>query len=98
MAVYVDDMSTSANAERGSSHWFHLTSDSTEELTAFAVKLGLLASWIQFPGTWKERFNLTENMRQRALNHGAVEITPAQSAMLMKAKRNKLVGSKLKAR
>lgn len=52
-----------------------MTADNTEELIAFAVKLGLQAKYIQFPGTWKEHFDVTEPKRKKAVLLGAVEVS-----------------------
>lgn len=51
MCVYVDDMFIPADVPNGSKivsgNWCHLTADTTEELQAFARKLGLRLSWFQ---------------------------------------------------
>lgn len=57
------------------SKWCHMTADSTEELVAFALKLGLQAKYIQFKGTWKEHFDVTEQKRRKAVLLGAVEVS-----------------------
>ena len=59
--------------------WSHLISDlpgeaGTRELLAFVEQLGIEARWIQYPGTRKEHFDITEPTRQRALALGAVPI------------------------
>lgn len=90
MAVYVDDMRMQATVGKHSSRWSHLTADSHEELLEFAVKLGLRPSWIQYPGTFKEHFDLTEGMRQRALRNGAVAINLQQAGHLLTARWRKL--------
>lgn len=93
MAVYVDDMRMQATVGSVSGRWSHLTADTHDELAEFARVIGLRQSWIQYPGTYKEHFDLTEGMRQRALRNGAVPITLRQSAELLKAKRAKLAES-----
>jgi len=92
MTVYVDDMRMQATVGKLSSRWSHLTADTPDELLDFALKLGLRRSWIQHPGTYKEHFDLTEGMRQRALRNGAVAITISEAGALLKAKREKLRG------
>ena len=94
MAVYVDNMQMQATVGRHSSKWSHLTADSPEELLEFAQKIGLRSSWIQYPGTWKEHFDLTEGKRQQALKNGAVAIDLYKSGQLMKERRERLTGEK----
>jgi hypothetical protein len=95
VTVYVDDMRIQATVGKLSSRWSHLTADTPEELLAFALKLGLRQSWVQYPGTYKEHYDLTEGMRQRALRNGAVAITLQEAGALLKAKREKLREEKL---
>lgn len=52
-----------------------MTADSTEELVSFALKLGLQAKYIQFKGTWKEHFDVTEQKRRKAVLLGAIEVS-----------------------
>jgi hypothetical protein len=94
MTVYVDDMRMQATVGKLSSRWSHLTADTPEELLAFALKLGLRQSWVQYPGTYKEHYDLTEGMRQRALRNGATAITIQEAGALLKAKREKIRDSK----
>lgn len=75
MAVYVDDMLRSARVGRIQSRWSHLVADTTEELHAFAARLGMRPSWVQYPGTPKEHYDLTEPKRRQAVALGAEEIT-----------------------
>ncbi|WP_455833727.1 DUF4031 domain-containing protein [Pseudarthrobacter siccitolerans] len=78
MTVYVDDAFIPAKVRSGrlthDSRWCHLTADSTEELVAFAASIGLQAKYIQYPGTWKEHFDVTEPKRRQAVAKGAVEV------------------------
>lgn len=90
MAVYVDDMRVQATVGKFSSRWSHLTADTPDELRSFALKIGLRTSWVQYPGTYKEHYDLTEGMRQRALRNGATAITIREAGALLKAKREKL--------
>lgn len=64
-----------------------MTADSTEELVAFALRLGLQEKYIQFPGTWKEHFDVTEPKRKKAVSLGAVEVSFRQRIMEMGKKR-----------
>lgn len=47
MAVYVDDMLMLATVGRLTARWSHLSADTTEELHAFADRLGMKRSWFQ---------------------------------------------------
>lgn len=47
----------------------------TEELLAFARRLGLKASWLQDVGLKSEHFDLTIGRRERAVRLGATEAT-----------------------
>jgi hypothetical protein len=91
IAVYVDDAYIQATVKSGSlkhaSKWCHMTADSTEELTAFAIKLGLQAKYIQFPGTWKEHFDITEPKRKKAVSYGAIEVSFRDRVMELGKKR-----------
>lgn len=64
-----------------------MTADSTEELVSFALKLGLQAKYLQFPGTWKEHFDITEPKRKKAVLLGAVEVSFRARVMEMGKKR-----------
>ncbi|KIA72727.1 hypothetical protein ANMWB30_24950 [Arthrobacter sp. MWB30] len=64
-----------------------MTADSTEELIAFAVGLGLRADYIQHPGTWKEHFDVTETKRRLAVRKGAVEVSYRDHVMHMATRR-----------
>jgi hypothetical protein len=78
VTVYVDDMRRKAKVEGGppwGANWSHLQADTHEELMAFADRLGLNPKWIQKPGTVIEHFDVTDTVRRRAIELGAVEIT-----------------------
>lgn len=82
MAVYVDNAFIQADVlSIYSSRWCHMTADTTEELKAFAKKIGLRASWIQNEGTNIEHFDLTEGKRRQAVKAGALEITWRETAI-----------------
>jgi hypothetical protein len=88
VTVYVDSMRMPARVGRIQANWSHLTADTTEELLAFAEKLGLRASWIQNPGhTWKEHFDVTDTKRALAIRLGAQPITMREASVLWAAKR-----------
>ena len=87
MTVYVDDAYITARVRSGrlthDSRWCHMTADTTEELVAFAVSLGLQAKYIQYRGTWKEHFDVTEPKRRLAVSKGAVEVNYREHVMKM---------------
>ena len=91
MSVYVDNAYIVAKVRSGSltheSRWCHMTADTTEELVAFAVSLGLQAKYIQYRGTWKEHFDVTEPKRRLAVAKGAIEVDYRKRVMEMAAKR-----------
>lgn len=75
MSVYVDDMRMEATVGRLKRRWSHMMADSSEELLAMARKLRLDPDWIQYPGTWKEHFDVTDAKRYQAIKLGAISIT-----------------------
>jgi hypothetical protein len=85
VAVYIDD---SRIAWRGR-EWSHLTADSTEELHAFAARLGLAQARLhRTPGRpWKDHYDLPEAARREAIRRGARPITRRQAAEMLRAKR-----------
>lgn len=91
MAVYVDDAFIKANVKNGSrtvsARWCHMMADSRQELDAMADVIGLRRDWIQYPGTWKEHYDVTELRRAAAVANGAIE-TSARELVLMRAERH----------
>lgn len=91
MTVYVDDAYILAKVRSGSlihdSRWCHMTADNTEELITFAVRLGLQAKYIQYRGTGKEHFVVTESKRRLAVSRGAVEVSYRDHVMAMAQRR-----------
>lgn len=74
MTVYIDDMQRAARVGRITGVWSHLMADTSAELHEFAARLGLARRWVQYPGTSREHYDVTEPKRQRALELGAVPI------------------------
>lgn len=91
MSVYVDDAYIQAKVRSGKlthdSRWCHMTADTHAELVAMAVKIGLKPRYIQYPGTWKEHFDVTEPKRRQAVAAGAIEVTWKDRIMAMAEKR-----------
>lgn len=79
MSVYVDPLMACVR----SNVWpydqaCHLFADTEAELHAFAARLGLKRAWFQ-SGTRNgknclDHYDLTRNMREKALNFGAVQV------------------------
>jgi hypothetical protein len=88
MAVYVDD---SRIRWRGL-EWSHLLADTTDELHAFAGRLGLeLGLFHQRPARpWKDHYDIPEAKRRVAMGHGARPITCREAAEMLRAKRRVL--------
>lgn len=92
MTVYVDDMQRRARvANSRPANWSHLFADSSEELRAFADRLGLDGAWIQHAGSHREHFDVTDTVRRAALHLGAQHITyPRGTAELLARKKDHL--------
>ena len=73
MAVYVDPPIW----EWRGKNWCHLTADTESELHAFAARLGLRREWFQRKARapWQDHYDVTEGMRHKAINLGAVELS-----------------------
>ena len=82
MTVYVDELRSWPHARypfhNGSCH---LTADTTAELMAFAVSIGLRRSWFQHHPT-ANHFDLTPVFRMKALAAGAVFKTAREQAIV----------------
>ena len=94
MSVYIDSAHIPASVQNGArthtSTWCHMMADTTDELLAFASRIGLRPAWIQYRGTPKEHFDVTAGKRWQAVRAGAIEITSAESVALMRAKREQV--------
>jgi hypothetical protein len=89
VTVYVDNMMREARVGRGRpAKWSHLLADTSHELVAFAVSLGLRPEWIQHAGTHREHFDVTMSVRSKAISAGAVKISyPRGTADVLARKR-----------
>lgn len=93
--IYVDALAvgvaTDAQARRvgarNGGRWCHMMADSSAELRAFAVRLGLQPEWIQHPNTAREHFDLTPQRRAAAVRLGAVEVSRRDLVSLIRSKR-----------
>ena len=92
MTVYVDDMNMRADVPNGARTvrgiWSHMFADTREELDAMADTIGLRRSWIQYPGTHREHYDVTKSRRAAALRAGAVEL-PIRSPEWMALRKRK---------
>lgn len=74
MSVYVDTLQPCVTSPKWPwTHSCHLMADSVEELKTFAAKIGLKPEWFQNHATLPH-FDLTANMRSKAIIAGAVAI------------------------
>jgi Protein of unknown function (DUF4031) len=85
MAVYVDDSSI---RWRGG-EWSHLMAETSEELHAFAGRLGLPRAWFhRRPARpWKDHYDIPAAKRQVAILRGAMPITCREAAEMRRARR-----------
>ena len=65
----------------------HLIADSPGELERTADALGLLRSYIQHPGTWKEHLDVSRSKRALAVRLGAREITGREFVAMLRERR-----------
>jgi hypothetical protein len=89
MAVYVDDWRQLATVRGITSRWSHLTADSPDELHALAAKLGLPRRAFQSkPGKpMFDHYDLTEELRVKAVSLGAVPLTWREAARLRRKRK-----------
>lgn len=85
MAVYVDDM----RANFGNMVMCHMVADSSQELLEMADKIGVNRKWIQYPGTYREHFDIALSKKSMAIKNGAIEITWRQAGEMQAIKRKK---------
>jgi hypothetical protein len=76
MAVYVDNM----RAKFGRMVMCHMRADSTEELLSMADRIGVARKWIQYPGTFREHFDVCLSAKAKAVENGAIEVTMREMA------------------
>lgn len=72
---------------------YHMLSDipgpeGARELRAFALKLGFRERWVQYPGSYREHFDVTERDAQAILARGGVQLlSNRELGALLAAKR-----------
>lgn len=86
VSVYVDDM----QAGYGCMVMSHMIADSREELDAMADKIGVRRRWLQYPGTYKEHYDICQSKRALAVAYGAIEIDMRQLGQMLRKRREAL--------
>lgn len=87
MPVYVDNMHTVAMGRLGRMKMSHMIADTRQELDAMADAIGVQSRWIQYPGTWKEHYDVAMAARAKAVAAGAIEIDMRIAAMMNRRRR-----------
>jgi hypothetical protein len=87
MTVYVDDMRKPVRLNRFTANWSHLYADTPEELREIAEKLALKPQWLQYAGTWKEHYDVTDTVRLHAIKLGVTQVTYRETGKYMSEKR-----------
>lgn len=87
MTVYVDDGYLQPFMKLASMKMSHLMADSTDELMEMVDRIGVNRQWLQYPGTWKEHFDISMGKRELAIRYGAVPITMKEFALKCKQRR-----------
>jgi hypothetical protein len=83
MAVYVDDM----KAQFGRMKMCHMVADTSEELHKMADAIGVARKWCQYPGTYREHYDICLSKKALAVSKGAKEITWREAGERQVAKR-----------
>jgi len=92
--VYVGQLFNTAPYKSGAWKWTnasHLLADTVDELHEMADKIGLKRSWFQSKSV--PHYDLTVNMRRKAIKAGAKEIGFRQEAELIRAWRKRVVSN-----
>ena len=87
MAVFVDNERVTWRGKL----WCHLVADSLDELHAFAGALGLRRSWFQERASYPH-YDVTTDVRDRALRLGALQGRKAQIIASARLLRSELRG------
>lgn len=76
--VYIDNF----NAPFRGMIMCHMIADTTEELLQMADKIDLPRKYIQHAGTAQEHFDVCLSKKQKAIKHGAIEISAYELATI----------------
>ena len=89
--VYVDDYGEAYSTMKMS----HLTADTNEELDTFALKLSLKPEWKQYGSI--THFDVSVSKRKKAIELGAMAVTPRDLVMLMSSNTEMCLRAKIRA-
>ena len=84
MTVYVDDMHKSPMGSYGYMKMSHMMADTDAELHAMADAIGVKRQWFQ-----GDHYDVSKEMRAKAVKLGAVEVTMRQLARMRIARRRR---------
>jgi len=85
MSVYVDRLFNTKRSKKWPyTQACHLIADSVSELHEFADRLGLKRSWFQKESS-HPHYDLTRNMRNKAVKLGAIELEGLELAKKMRS-------------
>lgn len=87
MTVYIDDMHQFEFGRLGRMKMSHMIADTTAELVAMAISIGMRAAWIQKAGTHGEHFDVAKGKRDLAIARGAVPISVRQCSAMCTRRR-----------
>ncbi len=90
MAVYVDRPAYPF----GRMTMCHMLADTTKELLAMAVAIGMKAAWIQKAGQPDEHFDVCKSKRALAVGLGAVEVDGRDLVRVIRGKRQQAGGGR----
>lgn len=82
MSVYVDDMFKYAMGRYGRMRMSHMIADTEQELHAMARRISVARKWYQ-----GDHYDIAMSKRVLAVQHGAVEITLRQCAVMVANRR-----------
>jgi len=98
MTVYIDDMHQFEFGRLGRMKMSHMIADTTEELVAMAMSIGMRPAWIQKAGTHGEHFDVAKGKRELAIARGAIPVTVRQcSAMCARRRTTGVLGGPVDA-
>jgi hypothetical protein len=100
VTVYVDPLldhtgSKAPVVQRFGPLWCHLIADTSEELHAFAARLGMRRHWAQHEGQPTEHYDLMPGERALAVALGAREISLGDMGRMMRLKRERAAGKEM---
>ena len=87
MSVYVDPIKPMYGDGKKFpySTYCHMIADNVAELKEFGLKIGLRSEWFQTKSS--PHFDLTANMRKKAVANGAIEVTDRELVAIIRKNR-----------